>query len=165
MIYAGAGIRLAGAASEFMTLVEQLGVPVVTGFNAHDLIASNHPLFVGRPGTIGDRPGNFAVQNSDCVLVLGCRLNIRQISYAWQNFARAADLIVVDIDAAELMKPTIKPTVAVHADAGDVIRRGLLAAASSGATAQLQSVGCMVCGTQSEIIRSCFPNTGRVRPE
>ncbi len=126
VIYAGAGVRLAGAAAEFLTLAERLGIPVVTGFNAHDLIASDHPLFVGRPGTIGDRPGNFAVQNSDCVLVLGCRLNIRQVSYAWQNFARAAALIVVDIDESELKKPTIKPALAVHADAGEVIR-GLLA--------------------------------------
>jgi acetolactate synthase-1/2/3 large subunit len=133
VIYAGSGVRLSGAAADFTKLVERLGVPVVTGFNAHDLIASDHPLFVGRPGTIGDRPGNYAVQNSDCVLVLGCRLNIRQISYAWQNFARAAELIVVDIDAAELEKPTIKPAVRVHADAGDVIR-GLLSAAWSGAT-------------------------------
>jgi acetolactate synthase-1/2/3 large subunit len=138
VIYAGAGVRLAGTAPEFIQLVERLGIPVVTGFNAHDLIASAHPLFAGRPGTIGDRPGNFAVQNSDVVLVLGCRLNIRQISYAWQNFARAADLIVVDIDRAELEKPTIKPTVGVHADAGDVIR-GLLAAEWNGATAQLKS--------------------------
>jgi acetolactate synthase-1/2/3 large subunit len=128
VIYAGAGVRLSGAAADFMKLVERLGVPVVTGFNAHDLIASDHPLFVGRPGTIGDRPGNFAVQNADCVLVIGCRLNIRQISYAWQNFARAADVIMVDVDAAELRKPTVKPAVAVHADAGDVIR-GLLGAA------------------------------------
>jgi acetolactate synthase I/II/III large subunit len=133
VIYAGAGIRLSGAAEDFLKLVERLGIPVVTGFNAHDLIASDHPLFIGRPGTIGDRPGNFAVQNSDCVLVLGCRLNIRQVSYAWQNFARAAELIVVDIDAAELAKPTIKPTVAMHANAADVIR-GLLAGKSLGPT-------------------------------
>jgi acetolactate synthase-1/2/3 large subunit len=135
VVYAGSGTRLAGAAGDFATLVDRLGIPVVTGFNAHDLIASDHPLFAGRPGTIGDRPGNFAVQNADCVLVLGCRLNIRQVSYAWQNFARAADLIVVDIDAAELAKPTIEPAVAVHADAGDVIR-GLLSAAWPGATAR-----------------------------
>jgi len=135
VIYAGAGVRLSGAAAEFMALVDRLGIPVVTGFNAHDLIASDHPLFIGRPGTIGDRPGNFAVQNSDCVLVLGCRLNIRQISYAWQNFARAADLIVVDVDAAELAKPTIKPTMPVHANAADVVR-GLLAKASSGPSAK-----------------------------
>ncbi|MFI5245446.1 MAG: thiamine pyrophosphate-binding protein, partial [Gemmatimonadales bacterium] len=94
VIYAGSGVRLSGAVDDFSRLVERLGIPVVTGFNAHDLIATDHRLFVGRPGTIGDRPGNFAVQNADCVLVLGCRLNIRQVSYAWQNFARAAELIV-----------------------------------------------------------------------
>jgi acetolactate synthase-1/2/3 large subunit len=134
VIYAGAGVRLAGAAADFARLVERLGVPVVSGFNAHDLIPTDHPLYAGRPGTIGDRPGNFAVQNADCVLVLGCRLNIRQISYAWENFARSADLIVVDVDAAELTKPTIKPSLAVHADAAAVIR-GLHAAAWAGPSA------------------------------
>jgi acetolactate synthase-1/2/3 large subunit len=135
VIYAGSGVRLSGAADDFSRLVERLGIPVVTGFNGHDLIATGNPLFVGRPGTIGDRPGNFAVQNSDCVLVLGCRLNIRQVSYAWQNFARAAELIVVDIDAAELAKPTIKPALAVHANAREVIRM-LLAVKWPGATAK-----------------------------
>jgi acetolactate synthase-1/2/3 large subunit len=103
-------------------LIERLGIPVVTGFNAHDLVPTAHPTYVGRPGTIGDRAGNFAVQNADVLLVLGCRLNIRQISYAWHLFARAAYKIIVDIDEAELRKPTIKPDLAVHADAGDIIR-------------------------------------------
>ncbi len=143
VIYAGAGVRLSGAAADFVQLVERLGVPVVSGFNAHDLVHTDHPLYAGRPGTIGDRPGNFAVQNADCVLVLGCRLNIRQVSYAWENFARAADLIVVDIDAAELTKPTIRPTLAVHADAAAVIR-GLLTAPWSGPS-----------GTQREWVAWC----------
>jgi acetolactate synthase-1/2/3 large subunit len=133
VIYCGAGVRLSGATLDFARLVSRLGVPVVSGFNAHDLVPTDHELYVGRPGTIGDRPGNFAVQNADCVLVLGCRLNIRQVSYAWENFARCADLIVVDIDAAELTKPTVKPTLAVHADAGAIIR-GLLAAPWDGPT-------------------------------
>ena len=131
VLYAGAGVRLSGAANDFVRLVERLGIPVVSGFNAHDLVPTDHPLYAGRPGTIGDRSGNFAVQNADCVLVLGCRLNIRQISYAWQNFARAAELIVVDVDAAELTKPTIRPALALHADAAAVIR-GLLAAPWAG---------------------------------
>ena len=127
VIYAGAGIRLAGAADEFVALAERLQVPVATGFNAHDLIPSDHPLFAGRPGTIGDRAGNFAVQNADVVLVLGCRLNIRQVSYAWQHFARDAYKIMVDIDRAELAKPTVKPDLAIRADVAGVVRR-LLAA-------------------------------------
>ena len=117
ILYLGSGVRLSGAADQIATLVAKLGVPVVTGFNAHDLLPSDHALLVGRPGTIGDRAGNFAVQNSDCVLVVGCRLNIRQISYRWSAFARDAALLIVDIDAAELRKPTLSPALTVHADA------------------------------------------------
>ncbi|MES2523789.1 MAG: thiamine pyrophosphate-binding protein [Gemmatimonadota bacterium] len=121
VVYLGSGVRLAGAAVDAMRMVERLGVPVVTGFNAHDLMESSHPLFAGRPGTIGDRPGNFAVQNSDCLLVIGCRLNIRQISYNWKAFARDADILLVDVDPAELDKPTLSPAMRVTADAGAFI--------------------------------------------
>ncbi len=127
VILAGSGIRLGKAHEAFMALVERWGIPVVTAWNAHDLIWNSHPNYVGRPGTIGDRAGNFAVQNSDFLLVLGCRLNIRQISYAWQNFAREAFKVIVDIDAAELQKPTIRPDLPIHADVADVLDR-LLAA-------------------------------------
>jgi len=123
VIYAGAGIRLAGVADELIAVAERLRIPIATGFNAHDIIPSDHPLFVGRPGTIGDRGGNFAVQNADVVLVLGCRLNIRQVSYAWEYFARAAYKIIVDIDPLELKKPTVKPDLGLHANVADVVRR------------------------------------------
>lgn len=123
VIYAGAGVRLARAGEELLALAERMRIPIVTGFNAHDLIPTAHELFAGRPGTIGDRPGNFAVQNADVVLVLGCRLNIRQISYAWENFARDAWRAMVDVDRAELEKPTVRPDLAIHADAADVVAR------------------------------------------
>ena len=116
VILAGGGVRISGAHSKFLTLVERLGIAVATAWNAHDLIPEEHPCYVGRPGTIGDRAGNFAVQNSDLLLVLGSRLNIRQVSYAWQHFARAAYKIVVDVDEAELKKPTVRADLAIHAD-------------------------------------------------
>lgn len=117
VIYAGSGVRLARAEAVFAKVAERLGIPVVTGFNAHDLLPDTHPTLCGRPGTIGDRPGNFTVQNADFVLVLGCRLNIRQISYNWQSFARHAYKVMVDIDAAELHKPTLNIDLPIHADA------------------------------------------------
>ncbi len=95
---------------------------MTTAFNAHDAVASDHPLYVGRPGTVGDRAGNYAVQNSDLLLVLGCRLNIRQIGYNWQSFARAAYKIIVDVDPRELRKPTVAPDLPIHADVGDFLR-------------------------------------------
>jgi len=118
VIVAGHGIRLAQAQAAFKSLLRKLPVPVVSTFCGMDLIDSRHPLFAGRIGTIGDRAGNFALQNADLVLCIGTRYNIRQVSYNWDTFARNAKKIVVDIDGAELKKPTVKPDIAVQCDAG-----------------------------------------------
>ncbi len=121
VILAGTGIRLAGARDEFIKLVDKLGIPVVTAWNAHDIIWDEHPLYAGRPGTIGTRGGNFVVQNCDLLISLGCRLNIRQISYNYNDFAKDAYKIIVDIDGEELKKHTIHPDLPIHADVKDVI--------------------------------------------
>jgi acetolactate synthase I/II/III large subunit len=115
VIIAGTGVRAARAVAEFETLIRRLGIPVTTAWT-HDLIASDDPLFCGRPGTIGTRAGNFTVQNADVVLVLGSRLNIRQVSYNWPAFAARAFKIQIDIDPAELTKPLVKPDLAITAD-------------------------------------------------
>jgi acetolactate synthase-1/2/3 large subunit len=114
VIVAGSGVRIAGAERAFLEVAELLGIPVVTAW-MHDLIDDEHPLFAGRPGTIGTRAGNFVVQNADCVLVLGSRLNIRQVSYNWASFARNARKIWVDIDRAEFDKPFVRADLAIHA--------------------------------------------------
>jgi acetolactate synthase-1/2/3 large subunit len=115
LVLVGAGVRISGQHAQFLRFVEKLGVPVVTGWNAHDALANEHPLYVGRPGSVGDRGGNFAVQTADYLLVLGSRLNIRQISYNWKAFARHARIAMVDIDRAELDKPTLSLHRPVHA--------------------------------------------------
>ena len=121
VVFAGSGIRLSDSYENFLKLIIKLGVPVVTAWNSHDLLPDDHPLNCGRPGTVGTRGGNFVVQNSDLLIVLGSRLNIRQISYNWENFADKAYKIMVDIDASELMKPTLSIDMPVHADVKDVI--------------------------------------------
>ena len=90
VILAGTGIRAAHAVTEFDQLCHRLRVPVTTAWT-NDLIASDDPLFCGRQGTIGDRAGNFTVQNADLLLTLGSRLTIRQTSYNWQSFAPRAE--------------------------------------------------------------------------
>ena len=115
VLMAGTGVRAAGALEEFREVARRLAIPVTTAWT-HDLIATGDPLFCGRPGTIGERAGNFTVQNSDALLVLGSRLNIRQVSYNWASFARNAFLMQVDVDAAELEKPTVRPDLAIHCD-------------------------------------------------
>jgi acetolactate synthase-1/2/3 large subunit len=121
VIFAGGGVRLSGRHAAFIDLVDKLGIPVVTGWNAHDAIWDTHPNYAGRPGTIGDRAGNFAVQNADLLLILGSRLNIRQVSYNWKSFARVAYKIWVDIDELELQKPTVKADMPVLASLTDLL--------------------------------------------
>lgn len=119
IVLVGAGIRISGQHQQFLEFVERLGIAVVTGWNAHDAIANDNPLYVGRPGSVGDRGGNFAVQTADYVLVLGSRLNIRQVSYSWASFARDARVAMVDIDGAELAKPTLSIHRPIHANLRD----------------------------------------------
>ncbi len=137
VVFAGGGVRLSGAHADFLKLVEKLGIPVVTGWNAHDVIWNDHPLYCGRPGTIGDRGGNMVNQSADLLLILGSRLNIRQVSYNWTSFAREAYKIWVDIDPVELRKPTVTPDMPVVADLKDLLPK-LVAAPYDGPTEQHQ---------------------------
>lgn len=122
VINAGNGIRISGGYPEFCELVEKLNIPVVTGWNSIDLIEDKHPLYVGRGGIMGDRAGNFAIQNSDLVLSLGSRLSIRQVGYNFKTWAREAYTIVVDVDSEELKKPTIHVDMPVCADVKELMQ-------------------------------------------
>ncbi len=116
LIVAGYGLRLAKQEENFLNLLETTDIPVVTTFNGMDLLPSDHKNFCGRIGTVGQRAGNFTLQNADVILFLGTRNNIRQVSYNWENFAKNAYKIVVDIDSAELEKPTVAPDLKINAD-------------------------------------------------
>ncbi len=122
VILAGTGINVGGAREEFIRCAETLQIPVLTAWNAHDVMPTDHPLFCGKPGTVGLRGGNFIAQTADLLLVLGCRMNIRMISYNKHEFAKDAYKIVVDIDANELKKPTVVVDLPVVADVADVMR-------------------------------------------
>lgn len=122
IFYTGNGIRIAGAESLFLEVAHLLNIPVVVGWNGPDIIPSDDPLYVGRPGGRGDRPGNLAVQNADLILSIGSRLNIRQVGYDFKSWARDAYVIVNDIDAEELRKPSVHCDLAVHADARQLLK-------------------------------------------
>ena len=123
VLLAGEAIRIAGAKELFERLAKKLQIPVVSAWNAHDLIEDGDPLYCGRPGTQGDRGGNIVVQSSDLVVSLGCRMNLRQISYNYENFAKNAVLAYIDIDRAELDKPTLHADIKIHADICDALAK------------------------------------------
>jgi len=123
VFHAGYGIRLSGGYEQFRSVMEKLNIPVVTYWNAVDLIEDEHPLYCGRAGNMGDRPGNWAIQNADLILAVGTRISIRQVGYNWKTWARAAEVIMVDIDQAELKKPTLHVEMPVWADAKDFLTK------------------------------------------
>jgi len=120
-ILAGAGLRLSGAINSFHEMINKHNIPVVTSRLGMDLIGYDNPLFIGRPGTYGDRPANFAVQNCDVLITIGCRMGIGLVGYDYAAFAPKATKIVVDVDEKELTKPSVIPDIPVKADAKDFI--------------------------------------------
>ncbi len=123
VFYAGNGIRISGGYQAFRSVVEKLNIPVVTTWDGIDEIENDHPLYTGRAGGMGDRAGNFAVQNSDLVLAVGNRLSIRQVGFNHETWAREAYVIVNDIDSEELKKPTIHVDMPIWADAKDLLMK------------------------------------------
>ena len=121
VLYAGNGIRIAGAFDAFMEVADGLGIPAVVGWNANDCMYDDCLWYVGRPGNMGDRPGNLAVQNSDLVFSVGSRLSIRQVGYNYKTWAREAYVIMNDVDPEELKKPSVHVDMPVHADAKDLM--------------------------------------------
>ena len=123
VLHAGYGIRLSGGYDAFRRVADKLNIPVVTYWNAIDLIEDEHPLYVGRAGNMGDRPGNWAIQNADLVVAIGTRISIRQVGYNWKTWAREAEVIMVDVDQAELKKPTLHVDMPIWADAKDFLEK------------------------------------------
>jgi acetolactate synthase-1/2/3 large subunit len=121
VIIAGCGIKLSNAEDAFLRLVEKLKIPVLTTWKAIDLMPEDHPWFFGRPGAIGQRGANFIQQNADLVISIGARLDLGQIGYSYENFAREAKKVIVDIDPAEIKKLKFDIEVAVCGDAGEFI--------------------------------------------
>lgn len=132
IIIAGNGIRLGAAIEPFMAFVEHSQIPVVVSYLGVDLLPSHHPQYVGRLGVKGDRAGNFAVQNADLVISIGCHLSVALTGFEYDMFAREAKLVVIDIDQDEHRKNTVKIDQFIHADVAAFFSRLSLPAPVAG---------------------------------
>ena len=128
VLWLGNGIRLAGAIGLIKPVLDTLKIPTLVSWAGIDMIESNHPLVFGRAGVYGQRCANFVLQNCDLLISIGTRLAIPQVGYDMSEFARAARLVVVDIDPTEVAKHGERVTLPICADAG-IFMDGLLAAA------------------------------------
>lgn len=125
VIIAGRGIRLAGAQAILQTLATEFNVPVVTPYLGIDNLRHDLDIYIGKTGVKGDRPANYAMQNSDLVLAVGTSLHISVVGYEYEHFARAAKKVVIDIDLTSHRKKTIKIDRLIESDAKEALQ-GLL---------------------------------------
>lgn len=116
VFYTGVEIRTSGAYEIFREVAKKLNVPVVTSFDGIDLMSDDDPLYAGRAGDVGNRYGNWAVQNSDLLLVVGSRLGIRQVSHATETWARDAFVIMVHADPMEVLKPNVHVELPIRSE-------------------------------------------------
>ena len=116
LILAGYGVLSAGVRDELLSFVKRLQIPVVTSRGGIGVIPSSNPLFIGRPGSYGDRASHFAVQECDMLLILGSRLAQSTTGYYPDHLAPDAVKIMVDIDNKELEKGDVPIDLSIKAD-------------------------------------------------
>lgn len=117
IILAGNGVRLAKGVSRLRRLIEKTRIPLLTTWKSLDIIPQDHKLYVGRPGSVGQRGANFAQQNADLIICIGARLDVAQVAYNYGNFARSAKKVIVDIDEHEINKIATKVDIKFNLDA------------------------------------------------
>jgi len=122
VLLVGHGVHCAHAEQSLRDLVDHLQIPTLTTWIGADLLEDAHPLYFGRPGTVAGRAANFVIQNADLVIAIGCRLDYSITGYDRRQFARGADVVVVDVDPGEIEKLGDLPTLKVVADAGVFIQ-------------------------------------------
>ncbi len=116
LILLGGGLRLAGMISELEAILDAWAIPTAVSWSAIDAISEHHPCYAGRPSSVGDRCGNLILESSDLLIVMGCRLNIRQIGYNYESFASNSKILMIDIDKRELLKPTLRLEEGINLD-------------------------------------------------
>lgn len=121
LVLAGNGVRNSGATEAFVRLCEDYRLPVTTSRGGIDVISSSSPCFVGRPGSYGDRASHFAIQQCDCLLILGSRLSVSTVGYYPQRFGQGACKIMVDLDERELDKPDVPLDLKIQMDLADFL--------------------------------------------
>lgn len=121
VFYVGYGVNVSNAKNTFRELAEKLNIPVLVHWNGMDILENEHPLYMGRPGAVGQRAANFVLQNADVLISIGTRLALLQTGFNFAGYAKNAKHVMVDIDQAELDKPTLHPYMKVCGDAGEFI--------------------------------------------
>ena len=104
VILAGNGIKLANAMESFYAFIDYMKIPVLTTWKTIDFLGEEDALYVGHPGSMGDRGANLILQDADLLISVGSRIDTSLTAFNEQHFGKNAQKVVVDIDANELKR-------------------------------------------------------------
>lgn len=121
LMIVGNGIRLSNGINELEKFLSLTNIPVITAVNGNDIVNEGYRYYYGRFGTHAQICANKILSECDFLLSVGSRLYVRQTGYNFQGFAKNAHRVYVDIDKAELDKPTLYPDTKVNADAKEFL--------------------------------------------
>ncbi len=116
IIIAGGGIKLGHCREKFKKFITKYNIPIVSTFHGLDILETENKLFSGRVGLIGDRSGNFSMQNCDLLLIMGSRMAQGVVGYRSDWFAREAKIIYIDNDENELQKENVNYYLKINMD-------------------------------------------------
>lgn len=116
LILLGSGINLSNSKKEVVNFIEQNRIPAVSTYSAKNILSADHQLNIGSIGIKGTRSGNFALQNCDLLIVLGCSLNSTHIGYDKNLFAPKAKKILINIDENDYLKNNVEIDLFIKAD-------------------------------------------------
>jgi len=122
----GNGVKISKCSSAFKKIINKFKIPFSTTWATTDLFDINSPLNVGSFGVYATRHGNFAVQNSDLLIIFGSRLNGTQIGTP-NLFSPNSKKIMIDIDENELNEENkVKIDLKLNLDISDFVKNGVL---------------------------------------
>jgi len=103
LLYIGGGVVLSNAGEAVRELAKMGQIPAVETLMARGVMGAGNPLLQGMLGMHGNYASNMAMSETDLVISLGARFDDR-VTGKLSEFARYADVIHVDIDAANIGK-------------------------------------------------------------
>ena len=117
MFHIGHGVKISKGQKYIRKIVDKYKIPFALTWNASDLIESNHPSYVGKPGAFAERGSNFIIQNCNLYISVGTRLPFMVTGYNSKDFACKAKKVMVDIDENEVKNSKVELYEKVNCDA------------------------------------------------
>lgn len=120
LLHIGGGVVSANASEMLQRFAYELGVPVNSTLMGLGAMPSDDKKFLGMVGMHGTYEANMAMQNCDCLVVIGARFDDRVVGLP-SNFSQEKRTIIhIDVDPSTISK-RVKVDIPIVGDVKEVL--------------------------------------------